>query len=142
MTSQSNKVYLFIHVITCVKNKEPLLTKPVRAVLFASIKKHAAENGINVLSVNGTDDHMHAVVQMMPTQNLAQIIQRLRTQSAAWINEGNFIKSNFEWEEGYAALSISPSSVKQVLDYIEKQEEHHKTKTLESELEVFQKIQI
>lgn len=142
MTSQTSKVYLFIHVIVCVKNKEPLLTKPVRAVLFASIKKQAAENGINVLSVNGTDDHMHAVVQMMPTQNLAQIIQRIRTQSAAWINEGNFIKSNFEWEEGFAALSVSPSSVKQVLDYIEKQEEHHKTKTLESELEVFQKIQI
>lgn len=142
MTSQTSRVYLFIHVIVCVKNKEPLLTKPVRAVLFASIKKQAAENGINVLSVNGTDDHMHAVVQMMPTQNLAQIMKSLRTQSAAWINEGNFIKSNFEWEEGFAALSISPSSVKQVLDYIEKQEEHHKTKTLESELEVFQKIQI
>ncbi|MCS3800391.1 IS200/IS605 family transposase [Niastella sp. OAS944] len=142
MTSQPSRVYLFIHVIVCVKNKEPLLTKPVRAVLFASIKKQAAENGINVLSVNGTDDHMHAVVQMMPTQNLAQIMKSIRTQSAAWINEGNFIKSNFEWEEGFAALSISPSSVKQVLDYIDKQEEHHKTKTLESELEVFQKIQI
>jgi len=111
-------------------------------MLFAHIKKHAAENGINVLSVNGTEDHMHAVVQMMPTQNLAQIIKSIRTDSTSWINEGNFIKSNFEWEEGYAALSVSPSSVKQVIDYIEKQEEYHKTKTLDSELEVFQKIQI
>ncbi|OQP63131.1 hypothetical protein A3860_24880 [Niastella vici] len=142
MTSPNSKVYLFIHVITCVKNKEPLLTKPVRTVLFAHIKKHAAENGINVLSVNGTEDHMHAVLQMMPTQNLAQIMKSIRTDSASWINEGNFIKSAFDWEEGYAALSVSPSSVKQVLEYIEKQEEHHKTKTLDSELEVFQKIQI
>jgi REP element-mobilizing transposase RayT len=142
MNSQTSKVYLFIHVIVCVKNKEPLLTKPVRTVLFAHIKKNAGENGINVLSVNGTDDHMHAVVQMMPTQNLAQIMKSIRTESATWINEGNFIKSHFEWEEGFAALSVSPSSVKQVLDYLEKQEEHHKTKTLESELEVFQKIQI
>jgi putative transposase len=142
MNSQTSKVYLFVHVITCVKNKEPLLTKPVRTVLFAHIKKHAVENGINVLSVNGTDDHMHAVVQMMPTQNLAQIMKSIRTDSAAWINEGNFIKSHFEWEEGFAALSVSPSGIKQVLEYLEKQEEHHKTKTLDSELEVFQKIQI
>jgi REP element-mobilizing transposase RayT len=85
---------------------------------------------------------MHAVVQMMPAQNLAQIVKSLRTESADWINESKFIKELFEWEEDFAALSISPSSVKQVLDYIEKQEEHHKTKTLESELEVFQKIQI
>ncbi len=142
MSSQNNKVYLFIHVITCVKNKEPLLTKPVRTVLFAHIKKHAVEGGINVLSVNGTEDHMHVVVQMMPTQNLAQVMKSIRTESAAWINESRFIKSPFEWEESFAALSVSPSSVKQVLDYIEKQEEHHKTKTLDSELEVFQKIQI
>src|SRR5215212_4305384 len=142
MNSQNNKVYLFIHVITCVKNKEPLLTKPVRTVLFAHIRKHAAEGGINVLSVNGTDDHMHVVVQMMPTQNLTQVMKSIRTESAAWINESRFIKNPFEWEEGFAALSVSPSSVKQVLDYIEKQEEHHKTKTLDSELEVFQKIQI
>lgn len=142
MNSQHSKVYLFIHVISCVKNKEPLLTKPVRTVLFAHIKKQAAESGINVLSVNGTEDHMHVVVQMMPAQNLAQIMKSIRTESAAWINESKFIKNLFEWEEGFAALSVSPSSVKQVLDYIEKQEEHHKTKTLDSELEVFQKIQI
>ena len=142
MNSQTSKVYLFIHVITCVKNKEPLLTKPVRTVLFAHIKKHATENGINVLSVNGTDDHMHVVVQMMPTQNLAQIMKSIRTDSADWINEGNFIKNHFEWEEGFAALSVSPSGIKQVLEYLDKQEEHHKTKTLDSELEVFQKIQI
>jgi len=142
MNSQNNKVYLFIHVITCVKNKEPLLTKPVRTVLFAHIKKHATEGGINVLSVNGTEDHMHVVVQMMPTQNLTQIMKSIRAESAAWINESRFIKNLFEWEEGFAALSVSPSSVKQVLDYLDKQEEHHKTKTLDSELEVFQKIQI
>lgn len=142
MNSQHSKVYLFIHVISCVKNKEPLLTKPVRTVLFAHIKKQAAESGINVLSVNGTEDHMHVVVQMMPTQNLAQVMKSIRTESADWINESKFIKNPFEWEEGFAALSVSPSSVKQVLDYIEKQEEHHKTKTLDSELEVFQKIQI
>jgi REP element-mobilizing transposase RayT len=142
MTSPSSKVFLFIHVITCVKNKAPLLTKPVRTVLFAHIKKHAVENGINVLSVNGTDDHMHVVLQMMPTQNLAQIMKSIRTESETWINESNFIKNHFEWEEGVAALSVSPSGIKQVLDYLDKQEEHHKTKTLDSELEVFQKIQI
>jgi REP element-mobilizing transposase RayT len=142
MTSQTSKVFLFIHVITCVKNKEPLLTKPVRTVLFAHIKKHAVENGINVLSVNGTDDHMHVVMQMMPTQNLAQIMKSIRAESETWINESNFIRNHFGWEEDFAALSVSPSGIKQVLDYLDKQEEHHKTKTLDSELEVFQKIQI
>jgi REP element-mobilizing transposase RayT len=140
MNSQ-NKVYLFIHVICCIKNKEALLTKPVRTVLFAHIKKHAEENGIKVITVNGVEDHVHILLQMMPVQNLTQIMKSIRTESAEWINESKFMKPWFEWDDDFAALSVSPSSVKQVIDFIEKQEEHHKTKTLESELEVFQKIQ-
>ena len=139
--SNQNKVYLFIHVICCVKNKEALLTKPLRTVLFAHIKKHAEENGMKVLVVNGTENHVHVLLQLMPAQNLLQVMKSIRTESAEWINESKFIKSMFEWDDDFLALSVSPSSVKQVLDFIEKQEEHHKTKTLESELEVFQKIQ-
>jgi REP-associated tyrosine transposase len=141
MNNSSSKVYLFIHVICCVKNKEALLSKPVRTVLFAHIKKHGEENGIKVLTVNGVDDHVHILLQMMPTQNLAQIMKSIRAESAGWINESRFLKGLFEWEDDFSALSVSPSSVKQVIDFIDKQEEHHKTKTLESELEVFQKIQ-
>lgn len=140
MNSQ-NKVYLFIHVICCIKNKEALLTKPVRTVLFAHIKKHGEENGIKALTVNGVEDHVHLLIQMMPAQNLSQIMKSIRTESAEWINESKFMKAWFEWEDDFAALSVSPSTVKQTRDFIEKQEEHHKTKTLESELEVFQKIQ-
>ena len=139
--NSSGKVYLFIHVICCVKNKEALLSKPVRTVLFAHIKKHGEENGIKALTVNGVDDHVHILLQMMPVQNLAQIMKSIRTESAGWINESRFMKGLFEWEDEFSALSVSPSSLKQVIDFIDKQEEHHKTKTLESELEVFQKIQ-
>lgn len=141
MAIQQNKVYLFVHVICCVKNREPLLTKPLRTVLFAHIKKHAEENGIGVQVVNGADNHIHVLLQLMPAQNLTQVMKSIRSESTTWINESKFIKPLFEWEEDFSALSVSPSSVKQVFDFIEKQEEHHKTKSLESELEVFQKIQ-
>ena len=134
------KVYLFIHVICQVKG-DTLLTKPVRSVLFAHIKKHGEENGIRSLAVNGVEDHVHVLLQMHPAQNLTQVMKSIRTNAADWINEGKFLQGVFEWQDDYAALSVSPSNVKQVIDYIDKQEEHHKTKTLESELEVFQKIQ-
>lgn len=135
------RVYLFIHVIITVKSKDTLLTKPVRSVLFSHIKKHGEENGMRMLAVSGVEDHMHGLLQLLPTQNLAQVIKTVRNNAADWINEGKFLPGLFEWHDEYVALSVSPSNVKQVIDYIDKQEEHHKTKTLESELEVFQKIQ-
>ncbi|MFT3824584.1 MAG: IS200/IS605 family transposase [Chitinophagaceae bacterium] len=141
LTNGHTKVYLFIHAIWAVKDREPLLTKPIRTILFAHLQKNAEEKGVRVLAVDGVDDHLHCLIQMLPAQNLTQVVNSLKTEGADWINESRFIKRFFEWQEGYAAYSVSPSGVKQVIDYLPKQEEYHKTKTLESELEVFDKIQ-
>jgi putative transposase len=138
--SDHPKVYLFVHAIWSVLQREPLLGKPVRRVLFAHIQKEGEEKGIRVLAVNGVEDHVHCLVQLLPSQNLTQVIRSIRTLSAAWLNETKLLAAPFEWEENYVAISVSPSSLKQVVDYIAKQEEHHKSRTLESELEVFEKL--
>lgn len=142
MTNNQNKVYLFVHIIWSVQNREPLLTKPIRAILFSHIQKRGSEKGINVLAVNGVEDHVHALIQLHPAQNLLQVVKSIRTDAREWVNETKLINAQFEWEEHYAALSVNPSTIKQVVDYIGRQEEYHKTKTLESELEVFDKIQL
>jgi REP element-mobilizing transposase RayT len=142
MVNNQNKVYLFVHIIWSVRNREPLLTKPIRAVLFSHTQKRAEERGIKVLAVNGVEDHVHVLIQLHPAQNLSQVVKTIRTDAAEWLNETKLISSPVEWEEYYAAYSVSPSTVKQVIDYTNKHEEYHKTKTLESELEVFDKIRL
>jgi REP element-mobilizing transposase RayT len=137
-----NKVYLFIHIIWSVRDREPLLTKPVRTVLFSHTQKRAEERGIKVLAVNGVEDHVHVLIQLHPAQNLSQVVKTIRTDAAEWLNETKLLSKPVEWEEHYAAYSVNPSTVKQVIDFTNKQEEYHKTKTLESELEVFDKIQL
>jgi putative transposase len=137
--SEHPKAFLFVHIICCVRQREALLSKPVRRVLFVHIQKDAEEKGIKVAAINGVEDHIHCLVQLMPTQNLAQVIRTIRTESSRWLNETKLLSGAFEWDEDYAAYTVSPSSVRQVVDYIGKQEEHHLSKTLESELEVFNK---
>ena len=39
-------VFLFVHVIWCVRGREALLNKPVRRVLFAHLQKEGEEKGI------------------------------------------------------------------------------------------------
>lgn len=142
MVNNQNKVYLFVHIIWSVQNREPLLSKPIRAILFSNVKKRAEEKGIKILAVNGVEDHMHTLIQLLPVQNLSQVVKTLRSDAADWLNETKLIGSPFQWDEHYAALSVNPSTLQQVIDYLGRQEEYHKTKTLESELEVFDKIQL
>ena len=39
----------------------------------------------------------------------------------------------FRWQDGYAAISVSPSAVKAVVRYIEHQAEHHKARSFAEE---------
>ncbi|WP_315821779.1 transposase [Paraflavitalea speifideaquila] len=119
-----------------------MLTKPIRTILFSQMQKRAGEKGIHVLAVNGVEDHVHVLIQLHPAQNLSQVVKSIRTDAMEWINETKLINNPFQWEETYAALSVNPSTLKQVVEFLGRQEEYHKTKTLESELEVFDKIQL
>lgn len=131
------RAYLFVHIICWTKQREALLSKPVRRVFFAHIQKDMEEKGIRLVSVNGVENHIHFLIQLMPAQNLAQVLRAIKSESARWLNETKLIAEPFEWDEEYAASTVSPGNVKQVMDYIGRQEEHHLSKTLESELEVF-----
>jgi len=133
-------VYLFVHVICTVQGREKLLAKPVRRILFAHMEKEGEEKGLRIVAANGVEDHMHLLIQLMPAQNLAQVVRSIKAASSAWLNENKLLAAPFEWEENYHALSVSPSSVKQVKDFIEKQEEHHKVKSLDAELEAFVRL--
>lgn len=135
-------VYLFVHVIWSVHRREALLSKPVRRVLFTHLQKEGEEKGLRIVAMGGVEDHVHCLLQLLPSQNLLQVLRTIRTAAAAWINDSKFLTlpGEFGWDDEYWAASVSPSGVKQVVEYIGKQEEYHKTKTLESELEIFDKF--
>ncbi len=138
--SEHPSVYLFVHIIWSVYGREPLLTKPLRRILFVHMQKEGEEKGLRILSINGVEDHIHLLVQLMPSQNLTQVVRSIKASSSGWLNENKLLATEFQWEESYSALSVNPSSVKQVKDYLDKQEEHHKTKSLDSELEAFERL--
>ena len=114
----------------------------MRRVLFAHLQKEGEEKGIRIVAMNGVEDHVHCLLQLLPSQNLLQVLRAVRSSSASWINDSKLITiaGDFAWEEDFWAASVSPSGVKQVVEYIGKQEEYHKSKTLESELEIFDKF--
>lgn len=41
--------------------------------------------------------------------------------------------SNFYWQNGYGAFSVSPTEVDEVIIYIENQHDHHRVKSFQEE---------
>jgi REP-associated tyrosine transposase len=133
-------IYLFVHVIWRVGGRECLLSSPVRRVLFAHLQKEGEIRGIRLVAAGGAEDHVHCLFQLLASQNLAQVVRSIRTSAADWLNETRLLTGEFGWEEDYFACSVSPSGVRQVIDYLGRQEEYHKTRTLDNELEIFDRF--
>jgi putative transposase len=135
------RTFLYAHAIWAVAGKAPVLTKTIRAVLYAHLLKSAEEKGVRLLAVNGGADHLHILVNLHPAQNLAQVVRQLRAESADWLNATKLVTDPFAWEEEYQAYSVSPNVIRQVMDYFERQDEYHRTRSLTDEMEVFEKLQ-
>jgi putative transposase len=134
------QVYLYVHVIWSVAERAKLLTKPVRVVLFTHLRKYGEERGIRILKVDGADEHAHLLLQLHPAQNLSQVLRQLKSESEEWLNSAQLLKTPFSWSDELIAYSVSPGSLQQVMGFIDRQEEYHLSKSFESEIEVFLKM--
>ena len=83
-----------------------------------------------MLQINCMPDHMHILFGMRPTQSLSDLVQIVTGKSSKWINHRDFTKSRFSWQQGFGAFSYSKSQVPNVINYIRRQEQHHKEQPL------------
>lgn len=83
--------------------------------------------------MGGVEDHVHLLVRFGRTLSVATLIKELKRTSSIWIKKEFDIK-DFDWQNGYGALSISPIHVGPLTKYIANQEEHHKKESFQDEL--------
>jgi REP element-mobilizing transposase RayT len=103
----------------------PLIPPDFKSQLHAYIGGIVRELGGKAYIINGTNDHVHLLVNLPPAVSLSDAIRVIKANSTRWMKEQKRA-SKFGWQPGYAAFSVSKSNVKAVAAYIERQEEHHR----------------
>lgn len=129
-----------MHVIWSTAERLRVLAKPVRVVLFTHLRKYGEEKGIRILKADGAEEHAHLLLQLHPAQNLSQVLRQLKSESEEWLNGAQLLKTQFSWSDELIAYSVSPGSLQQVIGFIERQDEYHQTRSFESEIEGFLKM--
>lgn len=128
---------LYIHLVWATKDQQLRLDKKIRSELFPHIKENAKTKNIFIDTIGGHDEHIHTLISLDPTQSISNILNLIKGESSHWLNKSKLIKGKFEWQDDYFAVSVSPSVVEKVRDYILNQEIHHQKKTYEQEFEEF-----
>ena len=128
-------VRIWIHLIWSTKNREPLMSKRLRATIFSHIEENAKKKEIYLDCINGIADHVHALILLKSDQTVAKVAQLLKGECSHWVNDQKLSPTYFEWQDEYIAVSVSESQVAVVREYIRNQEEHHRKKSLGEEFE-------
>ena len=118
---------LLIHVLWSTKNQKKCLNKEILDQILFHIIETAKSNSIQIYELNGCADHLHALIRLHSTQSLAQVIHNIKGEVSNWINTQKLTKEVFEWQEGYNAVSISPSCKAMLKKYFRKHELKHVT---------------
>ncbi len=124
---------IFIQTVFAVRYREGLILPSFRADLLGYIGATMNNLGHKTILVNGVSDHVHCFFGLNPKQVLSDLMRDVKANSSAWINQKKFLKHRFEWQDGFGAFSYGKSQVSTVFNYIENQEEHHKTTTFRAE---------
>jgi len=134
---------IYIQIVFAVKGRQNLIHDSWKNDLHKYIAGIIKGKNQKPIIVNGMPDHIHAFVGLRPAMAIADLARDIKNNSSDFINDHQFVKGKFAWQEGYGAFSYSHSHIGNVYDYVLTQEKHHKKKTFKEEyIDLLRKFEI
>lgn len=121
---------VYLHIVFSTKNRKPRIPQAKRQRLWNYLAGIAANHKMKALSIGGMSEHVHILLSLASEVGVSKAVNLLKSNSSKWMREED---AGFTWQEGYAAFSVSRSSLASVVEYIENQEEHHKKRDFAAE---------
>ncbi len=124
---------VILHIVFSTKNREPWLDSNLRPRLHAYLATICRDLGSDFVRVGGVADHVHIVATLSRIVSQAQLVEQIKKLSSKWTKTVDVRYRGFCWQRGYGIFSVSPSQLDTVLEYVDKQHEHHRTRTFQEE---------
>jgi putative transposase len=117
---------IYIQIVFAVRNRECLIHASWEEELYKYITGIIQNKGQKMLQINGMPDHVHLLIGIKPSCCLSDLVREVKKSSTDFIKDRSFVKSKFQWQEGFGAFSYNHSSLDDVIGYIRLQKEHHR----------------
>ena len=102
---------LLYHIVFSTKHREPIITKPIRADLYAYIGGIVSGEGGVLLDIGGMPDHVHLVTRFKSEPSVATMLKKIKSKSSQWLNDKPNRPGRFQWQTGYGAFTVSVSQL-------------------------------
>lgn len=124
---------IVIQVVFAVKGRQSLISKNNREEVHKYITGIIQNREQKLLAIFCMPDHVHILIGIKPSILISDLVRDIKANSSKFINDKNWIRGKFSWQEGFGAFSYSKRDMDAVINYILNQEEHHNVKTFKEE---------
>jgi putative transposase len=137
MANTYSQVYL--HFVFTVRGRQNMIPIRHREELHKYITGIVHNRNQKMLAINSMPDHLHMLVGFNTTMSIADFMEQVKSVSSKFINEKGRITGKFAWQRGYGVFSYSQSQMKNMINYILYQQEHHRQRSFREEYLMFLK---
>jgi len=124
---------VILHIVFGTKERRPWLDLEIRPRMHAYLATVCRDCGCEAYRVGGTANHVHLAARLSRTISPAELLEEIKKTSSAWIKRQGSQYGGFFWQGGYGDFSIGWSQLEELIRYIDRQEQHHRTQTFEQE---------
>jgi len=128
---------LYAHLVFSTKERRPFLTPEIRPRVHGYLATVLRSMGCPYVVVGGVADHVHIVFDLGKTRAPVDLVEHVKRESSKFVKRLGTGHQRFYWQRGYGMFSVSPTHLADVESYVRNQEEHHRTKTFQTELREF-----
>jgi len=129
----STYTQIIYQIVFSTKHREPVMIKKNRDELFKYIWGIIKNKKCHLYRINGVEDHLHIVAHLHPSVSLASLVKDIKVASSLYIKEQNLFEDFTGWQDGYGAFTYTVKEKDRLIEYVKRQEEHHKIKTFKEE---------
>jgi putative transposase len=130
---------LLNHIVFSTKGRKNLLYKDIRDPLYSYICGIAKADDCQIIKIGGIEDHIHILTKLKPSMAPSDFARKIKANSSKWIHEQYLNLKDFSWQSGFSCFSVSESGKTDVIEYIDRQEAHHRRIPFRDELKMFLK---
>ena len=123
----------YIHIVFSTKYREPLIHPPLESELHSYMAGICNKLECHPVIVGGYTDHIHILCMLSKKIALMKLVEKVKSHSSKWVKTKDEHLKNFYWQDGYGAFSVNPRGLDRVIDYINRQHEHHFRKNFQEE---------
>jgi putative transposase len=134
---------IYLQFVFAVQNRQSLIAKENKEELHKYITAIVQNRKAKMLAINCMPDHIHLFVGFKPTILISDFVKEIKVESNEFINNKNWVRGKFSWQEGYGVFSYSHSHIDAVVKYVLNQEAHHQRKNFKQEyLSLLEKFEV